>query len=621
MTTRLLDAINSPKDIKKLDLKQLEALSGEIRQFLIDSISKTGGHLASNLGVVELTLAIHYCFSIPKDKLIWDVGHQSYVHKILTGRKDRFDTLRKLDGISGFPKSAESRYDCFDTGHSSTSISAALGFAASRDLKGEKYHVLSVIGDGSMTGGLAFEAINNAGRSETNLIVILNDNEMSISKNVGAVSRHLNTIRTAPSYLGAKKDVSNFLGKFAVGKKIGRFIERTKDSIKYFFISGVLFEELGFKYLGPIDGHNMSELIYALNSARKLGGPVLIHTYTKKGKGYAYAEDSPVHFHGVDTFNVNTGKNINGSAHNTYSEIFGETLTKLASENKNIVAVTAAMPTGTCLSSFQQQYPSRFFDVGIAEGHAVTFSAGMAKNGLIPVFAVYSTFLQRSYDQIVHDVCMQKLPVIFAVDRAGIVGADGETHQGVFDLSFLSHIPNMTVMSPRNGAELEAMLEFAVGLGSPAAIRYPRAADNDILECIPPISLGKSEVLFEGEETAIISLGTMIEPCYEAYIRLRELGHKPALINARFVKPLDMEMIQGLGKFKNVFIAEDNIRKGGFGSSIVNALAEIGLHTNVHLLAFPDEFIPQGTKQELFKIYGLDAEGILNTVLSKTSAR
>lgn len=614
----ILDGIKETKDIKKLDLQNLNILSNEIRGFLIDSISKTGGHLASNLGVVELTVALYKCFDFPKDKIIWDVGHQAYVHKILTGRKDRFDTLRKYKGLSGFPKSKESVYDCFDTGHSSTSISAALGFAVSRDLKKEKYSVISVIGDGSMTGGLAFEALNNAGRSETNLIVILNDNEMSISKNVGALSRHLNTIRTAPTYLGAKKDVNKFLkGIPFLGEKVGRIIERTKDGIKYFFISGVLFEEFGFKYIGPVNGHNMQELIDVFDKAKQIDGPVLIHVYTKKGKGYEPAESFPEHFHGVDLFNIQTGRTTKNKTANTYSDIFGDEILKLAGKYKNIIAITASMPVGTGLKRFQKAFPDRLFDVGIAEGHAVTFAAGMAKNGMIPVFAVYSTFLQRSYDQIIHDVCLQNLPVIFAIDRAGVVGSDGETHQGVFDLSYLSHIPNMTIMAPRNGEELRRMLDFAINLGTPAAIRYPRGGDSHILPNPDlPIVLGKAEIVNEGQEIAIISVGAMMDNCYGAYLKLLETGKNPALINARFVKPIDIKLIESLKRFKHVFIVEDNVRSGGFGVNILEKASENGImNVNIHLLSFPDEFLEQGSRDELFKLYNLDADGILNTIL------
>ena len=617
-----LDHISSPQDIKKLNIRQLSTLSKEIRAFLIRSVAKTGGHLASNLGVVELTVALHHCFHTPKDKIIWDVGHQAYVHKILTGRRDRFNTLRQYKGLSGYPKSSESVHDCFDAGHSSTSISAALGFAISRDIQKDHYHVAAVIGDGSMTGGLAFEGLNNAGRADTNLIVILNDNEMSISENVGAVSKHLNSIRTAPSYIGAKKGVHNLLNKMPrVGGKIGRLIERTKDGIKYFFISGILFEEFGFKYIGPIDGHNMDELVDVLEKAKKIEGPVLIHVFTKKGKGYAPAERNPERYHGVERFDIRTGEALQTlPAHDTYSDIFSKALADLGAENSRIAAITASMPSGTGLSLFASRFPHRTFDVGIAEGHAVTFAAGMAKNGLIPVFAVYSSFLQRSYDQIIHDVCIQQLPVIFAIDRAGISGSDGETHQGIFDLSYLTHIPHMTIMAPRNGRELRDMLAFAAALGRPAAIRYPKGRDNAILpDSAPPLVLGQSEYLWQGRDVAILSVGTMIEQAYAAAMALRQAGYDPTLVNVRFVKPIDMALLQELMAYQHIFILEDNVTSGGFGACALMKLTEMepkGSLPHIHLLALPDIFIEQGTREELFKQYGLDAAQISRRILN-----
>ena len=575
--------------------------------------------MASNLGVVELTICLHYCFDSPADKIIWDVGHQSYTHKLLTGRRDGFGSLRAFGGMSGFPKPNESEHDVFGTGHSSTSVSAALGFAVTRDLQKENFRIVSVIGDGSLTGGLAFEAMNNAGRMNTDMIVVLNDNRMSISENVGALSRYLNRIRTAPSYLGAKSNVENFLNRIPLfGGKAGKFVERVKNSLRYLLVPGALFEELGFTYVGPVDGHNINELIGVMDRVKKMKGPVLLHAYTVKGKGYARAEDSPRDFHGVDSFDIETGRPAFIKNGETYSDVFGTALCRIAERNKKIIAITAAMPVGTGLSKFAAAYPERCFDVGIAEGHATTFAAGVAKNGFIPVVAIYSTFLQRAYDQIAHDVCLQKLPVVFAVDRAGAAGGDGETHQGIFDLSYLTHIPNMTVMSPKNKKEFVRMIEFAIGLGAPAAIRYPRDAASAVLEeQDTPIILGKCEVIARGEKILLISFGCMMDAMYEVYLRLRRGGHSPGLINARFAKPVDPDMIKMIPEYDHCFVLEDGAGQGGFSSRVYEGLSSLGIKRG-HYRSFslPDEFPPQGTRAELFKKYGLDAESVYGAIAS-----
>lgn len=616
----ILDEINLPKDLKRLKVEQLESLARDIRQFLISSISDTGGHLSSNLGVVELTIALHYCFDLSKDRLVWDVGHQSYTHKILTGRKSKFNTLRKLDGLSGFPKRNESKYDAFDTGHSSTSISAALGYARARDLSRKNHHVIAVIGDGSMTGGLAYEALNNAGRSNTNLIVILNDNEMSISPNVGSFAKHLNDIRTAKKYLDVKNDVNTALSKIPkIGNKLTKVIDKIKEDIKYILIHGGIFNELGFKYVGTIDGHNIKELIKVLNNAKRVKGPVLLHVHTKKGKGYKYAEKQPENYHGVDSFDIITGKPKNIKTFKTYSDIFGETMVNLAGKYPKLVAITAAMQHGTGLDKFEKKYPERFFDVGIAEAHAVTFAAGLATAGYRPVFSVYSSFLQRGYDEIVHDVCIQNLPVIFAIDRAGIVGSDGETHQGVLDISFLSHIPNITIMSPKNKIELQNMLEFAISLNSPVAIRYSKGKASEAMEEYnSDLVLGKSEVIKDGEDIAIIALGDMVEKSFEAAKILEQKGLSPVLVNARFAQPIDTELLVQISKKCDyIFTVENNICSGGFGSKVLEKISELKLsNIELHQLCFPNKFIEQGTCDELFSRYKLNPEEIANTILN-----
>lgn len=620
---RYLDKINSSEDLKKLNKEQLVALCEEVREFLLKSVSQTGGHLASNLGVVELTVALHYCFDLPKDKIIWDVGHQSYTHKILTGRKDKFSSLRKKDGLSGFPKSEESEYDAFNTGHSSTSISAAIGLATARDLLGQNFEVVSVIGDGSMTGGLVYEALNNAGRNSTRLLIVLNDNQMSISKNVGAMSKYFSELRSAPKYIEVKKDVYDILNSFPIfGAKVSNVLEKTKDGIKYALIPSALFEKFGIKYIGPIDGHNINKLVGVLNKVKNIEQPVILHVLTKKGKGYKKAEQFPTKFHGIGSFDLHTGKTLSIKAKETYSEVFGKTLVRIAAKNKRIVAVTAAMPSGTGLEFFMKTYPKRIFDVGIAEEHAVTFAAGMSKGGFIPVFAVYSTFLQRSYDQILHDVCIQKLHVVFAVDRAGIVGEDGETHQGIYDLSYLSHIPNLTVIAPKNKNEFVSMLEFALSYNAPIAIRYPKGACSEILsEHNDPIVLSEPEIIFKGEKIVVISVGAMMDTCYGVYERLKQKGFNPSLINARFISPISKDFIYTLNKeYKFIFTVEDNIISGGFGAKLTQMIAckssESALNKIIYNFAFPVDFIKQGSRKEIFSDFGLDEESIFNKIIS-----
>ncbi|SHJ48846.1 1-deoxy-D-xylulose-5-phosphate synthase [Paramaledivibacter caminithermalis] len=618
---RIITKVNSPEDLRELSYEDLRRLSKEIRNFLLESVSKTGGHLASNLGIVELTLALHRVFNSPNDKIIWDVGHQAYVHKIITGRKDKFHTLRQFKGLSGFPKCKESVHDCFETGHSSTSISAGLGMALARDLKGEKYSVLSIIGDGALTGGMAFEALNHAGHSETDFIVILNDNEMSISENVGGLSKYLNRLRTDPTYFKMKDDVEQILSKIpAIGKSVVKTAQKAKETIKYFFVPGVLFEELGFTYIGPVNGHDIKELTDVFKRAKKMKGPILIHTITKKGKGYRFAERYPDKFHGIGPFALETGKKIEKTEGQTYSNIFGDTLLELAEENSDIVAITAAMPSGTGLSKFAEKYPERFFDVGIAEQHGVTFAAGLASNGLRPVFAVYSTFLQRGYDQVLHDVCLQNLPVVLCIDRAGIVGHDGETHHGVFDLSFLSNIPNIKIAVPKDGKELRSMMKYAFSQKSPIAIRYPRGISKDLTteNNIDDIYDERAEVISIGKDACIIAVGKMVARAIEVSKLLKKDGIETTVINARFVKPLDKDTIlSSIKDINNIFTMEDNVKIGGFGSQILNMLSsnEIG-SKNVKVFAFPDKFIEHGETETLFKNYNLDTEGIYKQIIS-----
>lgn len=613
----ILDNINSTTDLKKLNIKQLNQLSGEIRSFLIESVSKTGGHLASNLGVVELTIALHMVFDMPRDKIVWDVGHQAYVHKILTGRKNNFTTLRKFNGLSGFTKPNESPYDVFGAGHSSTSISAALGMARARDIKREKYNVIAVIGDGALTGGMAFEALNDAGSSNTNIIVVLNDNEMSISPNVGSMSTYLSKLRTEPAYLSFKDDFEVFMKKIpAVGNNIYKSAEKLKESLKYLLLQGMLFEDLGYTYLGPIDGHNIEKVTDVFKRAKLIKGPVLIHVITKKGKGYIFAEKSPDVFHGIGPFEIETGEK-KSALNLSYSSVFGEEIEKEALTNESIIAVTAAMPDGTGLRSFAEKYPARFFDVGIAEQHGVTFCAGMAANGLKPVFAVYSTFLQRAYDQIVHDVCLQNLPVMLAIDRAGIVGEDGETHQGILDLSFLRCIPNLTILSPKDQHEFRLMLKWCFSYNAPCAIRYPRGGDMNIgFEKYDEVVKGKWEYIKKGKKTAILAVGKMVQISCLALKNLNDKAENLTIVNCRFVKPIDKIMLAEIFSVHDTIITvEDNYISGGFGSSVLEYASLKDYKGRIVLQGFPDEYVTHGSPAILYKKYGLDVDGLKNTIL------
>ena len=614
---KILDNVNYPEDIKKLNLNELQSLADEIRSFLITSISKTGGHLASNLGIVELTIALNRAFNMPYDKIIWDVGHQAYVHKILTGRKNKFETLRKYGGLSGFPKPVESKYDMFAAGHSSTSLSAALGMAAARDIKGEKYNVIAVIGDGALTGGMALEALNDIGASNTNIIVILNDNDMSIAKNVGSISSYLSKIRTDPAYLNLKTDIENILKKIpAVGSSLYKSMEKVKESMKYLLVQGMLFEELGYTYLGPINGHNIQKLTEVFERCKKIKGPVLIHVVTKKGKGYSYAEKNPDLYHGVGPFDISTGEII-GSNKITYSQVFGEEIINEAKENDKIVAITAAMPDGTGLKNFSKIFPKRFFDVGIAEQHAVTFAAGLASNGLKPVFAVYSTFLQRAYDQVIHDVCLQNLPVLFAIDRAGIVGEDGETHQGVFDISYLHSIPNITILSPKDIKEFGMMLKWCFKYDAPCAIRYPKGSDEEInFEIYDKINKGQWEILNEGKTAAILAVGKTVQFACMANNKLKQKGINCDVVNCRFIKPIDEVMLDNIMKKHDIiFTVEDNYMSGGFGSIVLEYAASKKYKGNIVVTGYPDEFIQHGSRDILYKKYGIDTDGLIDTIL------
>jgi 1-deoxy-D-xylulose-5-phosphate synthase len=615
---KILDEFNDINAVKEMSIQELNVFAQEIRSFLIEKVSKTGGHLASNLGVVELTLSLYNVFDFNKDKVIWDVGHQSYVHKILTGRKDRFDTLRNFGGLSGFPKREESKYDVFDAGHSSTSISAAVGMARARDLQEEDYDVVAVIGDGALTGGMAFEALNDVGFRKTKMIIVLNDNQMSISKNVGGLSKYLSEFRIDPTYNRIKKEINSTLRKIpSVGNGMVNSIHKLKDGIKQVIVPGMLFEHMGIKYLGPIDGHDIKEVSKVLKLARNINGPVIIHVITKKGKGYKFAENEPHKFHSVGAFNCTSGE-LGSSSKQSYSDAFGHQIVHLAKENKSVVAITAAMPEGTGLEMFSKEFSNRFFDVGIAEQHAVTMAAGMAKQGLKPIFAVYSTFLQRAYDQILHDVCLQNLPVIFAIDRAGIVGQDGETHQGVFDLSYLSHIPNMTIMAPKCISELKSMLTFAVKQDYPIAIRYPRGGDNPKVKMSPieNFKKGKWEILFNGGKIAIIATGKMVQNAILVREKLNSLGVEATVINACFIKPIDKSLISELvDKKYSIVTIEDNLIHGGLGSLVLQYVNTLTGNTRVVNLGFKDEFIPHGTVDILYKLYKLDVDGIFESIL------
>lgn len=614
----LLEKIQGPEDVRKLDFGQLDQLAEEIRQFLIEKISVTGGHLASNLGVVELTIALYLAFDLPEDKVIWDVGHQSYTHKILSGRRDMFAELRQYGGISGFPKRKESPYDSFDTGHSSTSISAGLGMAQGRDLKGEDYSVVSVIGDGALTGGMAYEALNNAARLKKNFIIVLNDNNMSISENVGGMSRYLNGIRSGEGYNELKKQVSGVLSRIPViGTGLVDKISRTKNSIKQLIIPGMLFENMGITYLGPVDGHDIRAMAKVFREARKLDHAVLVHVLTKKGRGYSPAEKHPSRFHGVEPFDIATGQPLRKKVYPSYTDVFSRELCRIAQEHPEVVAITAAMPDGTGLKAFSRKFPERFFDVGIAEQHAVTSAAGMAAAGLRPVVAVYSSFLQRGFDQILHDVCIQELPVIFAVDRAGLVGSDGETHQGIFDLSYLSAIPGMTVLAPKNLWELRAELEFAVSsCQGPVAIRYPRGqAYRGLKEFQAPVRYGKGELLYEGQEIALLAVGSMVSTAKHVREKLMEEGIFCTLANGRFIKPIDQELVEELAsRHQLVVTLEENVRRGGYGLEVTACIHQCHPETHVLNIALPDAYVEHGNVSLLRESLGIDSTSVIRKI-------
>lgn len=620
----LLNRIEKPEDVKALTVRELEQLASELRHFIIDTVSQNGGHLAPNLGTVELTLALYSVFSFPGDKLVWDVGHQAYTHKILTGRRDAFKTLRKKGGITGFPNRSESVYDAFGVGHASTSISAALGMALARDAKGEKNQVIAVIGDGALTGGESFEALNNAGDLGTKLIVILNDNEMSIDANVGAMSEYLSRIRIAPQYARAKRDMGSLLMSIPhIGDKVYKTASHLKDGVRSVLVPGSLFEEMGFHYIGPIDGHNIGLLEEVLASAKEMEGPVLIHIHTVKGKGYKPAEQAPEKFHGVGCFDPSTGKSAKkAGCAPSYTSVFSKALVDLAKDRPDILAITAAMPSGTGLKAFGQAYPKRFFDVGIAEEHAMTLAAGMAAAGMHPVIALYSTFAQRAYDQLIHDVCLQNLPVTLCLDRAGLVGEDGPTHHGVFDLSYLRQMPNMCVMAPKDEEELRHMLATAIAIEGPAAVRYPRGAGlgvplTDSLETLP---VGKAEVLQEEGTIAFLAVGTMVEKAKEAAAILKEEGIEAAVVNMRFIKPLDTELLGEMARTKKLLItAEENVLAGGFGSAVAEYLADHGIEVPLLRFGIPDRFIEQGTRRELLSLCGLQPDEMAERIRERLS--
>ncbi len=609
----LLEQITQTNDIKQIAPEDYGVLAEEIRKFLIQSISVTGGHLGSNLGAVELTMALHLFLNLPEDKLIWDVGHQSYTHKILTGRRDGFVNLRKFGGMSGFPKRKESECDCFDTGHSSTSISAGLGMVKARDIQGGNNTIVSVIGDGSLTGGMAYEALNNASRLETNFIIVLNDNNMSISENVGGVSKYLNNIRTADMYLDLKEGIYNSLrGKPKYGDKVVSQIRRAKSSFKHLVVPGMLFEDMGITYLGPVDGHNIQEMVHIFREARKVKKAVLVHVITQKGRGYAPAERHPARFHGAEPFDIETGIPSSPKAKANYTDIFSTVMCKLGQRDEKVVAITAAMPDGVGLKRFRNMYPERFFDVGIAEEHAVTFAAGLAAGGMKPIVAIYSSFLQRAYDQILHDVCIQNLPVVFCIDRAGLVGSDGETHQGLFDLSYLSSIPNMHVMAPKNKWELSDMIKFAVEFGGPIAIRYPRGEAYDGLkEYREPIVYGKSEPLFTEKDILLLAVGSMVKVALAVREKLKEKGLSCSLVNARFVKPIDEELIREACKNHRLIVTmEENVTSGGFGDRVRDFVDSLGTETKVLGIAIPDEYVEHGNVELLKQETGIDAVSV-----------
>lgn len=613
----MLEKIQKPNDIKKIPADQLPALADEIREFIIESLSKTGGHLASNLGVVELTIAMHRVFDLPKDKLIWDVGHQSYTHKILTGRKDGFETLRREGGISGFPKRSESDCDVFDTGHSSTSISAGVGYVRARELKKENYSVVSIIGDGALTGGMAYEALNNAASLKSNFIIVLNDNEMSITENVGGMSSYLSGLRTASAYTDFKMDVTKALNRIpGIGPGMVDAMRKTKSSIKQIIIPGMLFEDMGLTYLGPVDGHNIPQLIKTFQEAKRFEGPILVHVLTQKGRGYEPAMRHPARFHGAGPFDVKTGLPV-GKSNPTYTDVFSTVMRKMGDRRKDVAAVTAAMMTGVGLKRFSNMFPDRCFDVGIAEEHAVTFAAALSLGGITPVVAIYSSFLQRAYDQIMHDVCMQNLHVVFAIDRAGLVGYDGETHHGIFDLSYLGSMPNMTILAPKNLWELSDMIKFAVDYDGPIAVRYPRGeAYTGLKEFRAPICLGKSEVIHEGSRVALLAVGSMVKMAEEVQKQLKErMDMDAALVNARFVKPIDEELLRSFADtYELVVTLEENVKDGGFGERVLAFAEEEDLPFGVEIIALPDRFIPHGSVLYQMKQVGFTPEDICGRI-------
>lgn len=613
----MLEKIQKPNDIKKIPADQLPALAEEIRKFIIESLSKTGGHLASNLGVVELTIAMHRVFDLPKDKLIWDVGHQSYTHKILTGRKDGFETLRREGGISGFPKRSESDCDVFDTGHSSTSISAGVGYVRARELKKENYSVVSIIGDGALTGGMAYEALNNAASLKSNFIIVLNDNEMSITENVGGMSSYLSGLRTASAYTGFKMDVTKALNRIpGIGPGMVDAMRKTKSSIKQIIIPGMLFEDMGLTYLGPVDGHNIPQLIKTFQEAKRFEGPILVHVLTQKGRGYEPAMRHPARFHGAGPFDVKTGLPV-GKSNPTYTDVFSTVMRKMGDRRKDVAAVTAAMMTGVGLKRFSNMFPDRCFDVGIAEEHAVTFAAALSLGGITPVVAIYSSFLQRAYDQIMHDVCMQNLHVVFAIDRAGLVGYDGETHHGIFDLSYLGSMPNMTILAPKNLWELSDMIKFAVDYDGPIAVRYPRGeAYTGLKEFRAPICFGKSEVIHEGSRVALLAVGSMVKMAEEVQKQLKErMDMDAALVNARFVKPIDEELLRSFADtYELVVTLEENVKDGGFGERVLAFAEEEDLPFGVEIIALPDRFIPHGSVSYQMKQVGFTPEDICGRI-------
>ena len=614
----LLEKIEQSSDIKKLKEEDYPVLAKEIRQFLLEKISKTGGHLASNLGVVELTMALHLAFDLPKDKIVWDVGHQAYTHKLLSGRRDGFNDLRQFGGMSGFPKRKESPYDAFDTGHSSTSISAGLGIAQARDILGEDYSVISVIGDGALTGGMAYEALNNAAQIKKNFVIILNDNEMSISPNVGGMSKYLGSVRTKEGYTALKKGVENALNAIpGVGKSIATGVSMVKNGIKQFFVPGMLFEDMGITYLGPVDGHDVNAMVQVLKEAKRMRKAVLVHVITKKGKGYGPAEKNPSRFHGVDAFDVVTGKSIKEKKYPSYTDVFSEKMCEIAGKNPKVVALTAAMADGTGLTKFSKEYPNRFFDVGLAEGHEVTSAAGMASAGLKPVVAVYSSFLQRGYDQVLHDVCIQELPVLFAIDRAGLVGSDGETHQGIFDVSFLSLVPGMSIMAPKNLWELESMLEFGVKFDGPLAVRYPRGqAYRGLEEFLAPIEYGKAEMLYEEKDIALFALGSMVSTGEHVREKLKDKGYACTLVNARFVKPFDTAMIDQLcQKHKLIVTMEENVLRGGMGMCITKYIHDNYPGIRVIQVALPDAYVEHGNVTALREMLGIDSDSVIRQIM------